>query len=417
MEGKNLASALPTPAPQSKPKAMHVKRVTLTSKKNWWMVEMDDEEEGAHHHHGPPLNTSGNSFSSSEDTAVDVTVPFNHYNHGIDERNHQVDAMKVDSPPPSPVYHPSRHPNSIFSFPTPTAYAAPPNATASLTPFAHGSASELFKCVVKKPDVIQLEINGEMQSNSSDVTVQFLAELRVYTTLARHRNICAFFGCLENVGMVLEFLDCRTLYDVITARPPLTRSKKIDYHNQLLDGLTHLHSYRLSHGDLSLLNVQVTNGGSDTVKLLDFGRSVSADSVFKSPDDEPVDPFPYIHHGRHHVNNNAAGSGSAAAPKLPAVKVEQIHPGTRPFSAPEILRGECSDPLLADAYSFGMILVCLDRCESVDVKPWEQRKDKLPADLFQGCEMFEQRAREYLKRAAEGRRRLDKRDMIPEERS
>lgn len=379
---------------------------------------MDEEEEAAHHHHGPPLNTSVNSFSSSEDTAVDVTVPFNQYNHGIDETNHQVDAMKAqDSPPPSPVYHPSRHPNSIFSFPTPTAYAAPPNATASLTPFAHGSASELFKCVVKKPDVIQLEINGEMQSNSSDVTVQFLAELRVYTTLARHRNICAFFGCLENVGMVLEFLDCRTLYDVITAHPPLTRSKKIDYHNQLLGGLTHLHSYRLSHGDLSLLNVQVTNGGSDTVKLLDFGRSVSADSVFKSPDDEPVDPFPYIHHGRHHYNNSTTGSSSAATPKLPAVKVEQIHPGTRPFSAPEILRGECSDPLLADAYSFGMILVCLDRCESVDVKPWEQRKDKLPANLFQGCELFDQRAREYLRRVTEGRRRLDKRDMIPEEHS
>jgi hypothetical protein len=64
-----------------------------------------------------------------------------------------------------------------------------------------------------------------------------------------------------------------------------------------------------------------------------------------------------------------------------------------------------------------MILVCLDRCESVDVKPWEQRKDKLPANLFQGCELFDQRAREYLRRVTEGRRRLDKRDMIPEEHS
>lgn len=389
----------------SQPKAMHVKRVTLTSKKNWWMVEMDEEDEQAHH-----MNTSVNSFSSSEETAVNdphAVTPLNQYNHGVDEHHHpRYTDSKIaqDSPPPSPVYHPSRHPNSIFSFPTPTAYAAPPNATASLAPFAHGSASELFKCVVKKPDVIQLEINGEMQSNSSDVTVQFLAELRVYTTVDRHRNICAFFGCLENVGMVLEFLDCRTLYDVITARPVLSEEQKKDYHNQLLDGLTHLHSYRLSHGDLSLLNVQVTNGGSNTIKLLDFGRSVSADSVFKSPDDEPVDPFPYLRHNQ-----------QANTPRLPTVKVEQIHPGTRPFSAPEILRGECSDPLLADAYSFGMILVCLDRCESVDVKPWEQRKDKLPADLFQGCGLFEERAREYLRKVTEGRRRLDKRDMFPTE--
>ena len=66
-------------------------------------------------------------------------------------------------------------------------------------------------------------------------TEEFLAELRVYTTVARHRNICAFLGCLEMVGMVLEYIDGRTLYDIICERPPLDRRKKIDYHNQLLD--------------------------------------------------------------------------------------------------------------------------------------------------------------------------------------
>lgn len=347
---------------------------------------MDEEEEA---------NKSINSFSSSEETAVD---PAYHYNHGADE-NHHVDHKRQGSPPPSPIYNPPRHPTSIFSFPTPTAYSAPPNPTASLTPCARGSASELFKCVVKKPDVVQLEINDEMHSNASDVTVQFLAELRVYTTLSRHRNICAFLGSLENVGMVLEYLEGRTLYDVIIARPELTKKQKIDYHNQLLDGLTHLHSYRLSHGDLSLLNVQVTTS-TNTIKLLDFGRSVSAESTFAHPEDEPMDPFDLIHRK---VNTPT---------KLPTPKFEQIHPGTRPFSAPEILRGECQDPRLADAYSFGMILVCLDRCESVDVKPWEQRKDILPKDFFDGCTVFEDRAREYLRKHNDGRRRLRKEDMI-----
>lgn len=351
-------------------------------------MEMDSEEEDKANH-------SVNSFSSSEETAVD---PAYNYNHGADDLHH-TDHHLDDSPPPSPIYNPPRHPTSIFSFPTPTAYCAPPNPTASLSPCAHGSASELFKCIVKKPDVVQLEINGEMQSNASDVTVQFLAELRVYTTLARHRNICAFLGSLENVGMVLEYIDGRTLYDVVKARPELTRRHKIDYHNQLLDGLTHLHSYGLSHGDLSLLNVQVTTS-SDTIKLLDFGRSVSADSDFTSPDDEPADPFAHL------ARKPSAQSTSKHA------KTEQIHPGTRPFSAPEILRGECQDPLLADAYSFGMILVCLDRCESVDVKPWDQRKDLLPRDLFDGCGVFEDRARVYLRRLDAGRRRLVKGDMM-----
>ncbi|KAF9050323.1 serine/threonine protein kinase [Panaeolus papilionaceus] len=369
------------------------------------MNEDEETPHSAHPSHQP--SHTNNSFSSSEETAVEQPVQYNQYNHGLDEIHQRLEKQreKAESPPPSPIYNPPHHPTSIFSFPTPTAYSAPPNPTASLQPFAHGSASELYRCVVKKPDVIQLEINGEMQSNASDVTVQFLAELRVYTTVARHRNICAFLGSLENVGMVLAFIDGRTLYEVITADPKLTIRQKVDYHNQLLDGLSHLHSYRLSHGDLSLLNIQVTKR-TNTVKLLDFGRSVSADSVFKSPDEEPVDPFPFLAKRREAAQAHA---------KVPQPKVEQIHPGTRPFSAPEILRGVCQDPLLADAYSFGMIMVCVDRCESIDVKPWDQRKDKLPADIFDGCQIFEERAREYLKRWDQGRRRLIKADMITDD--
>lgn len=346
-------------------------------------MELDQEGE-------KPVHSSIKSFSSSEETAV---IPDN----GLFNRKVEEESIKeLPSPNPSiPVYNPPRHPTSIFSFPTPTAYSAPPNPTASLAPVAQGSASELFKCIVKKPDVVQLEINGEMQSNASDVTTQFLAELRVYTTIPRHRNITAFLGCLENVGMVLEYIDGRTLYEVIRPRPPLTRAQKIDFHNQLLDGITHLHSFGLSHGDLSLLNIQVTHS-SDTIKLLDFGRSVSMHSIFVSPSDEPVDPFQHL-----------ARNGSTA----PLKKVEQIYPGTRPFAAPEVLRGECQDPLLADAYSFGMILVAIDRVEVVDLKPWEQRKDVVPDSLFDGCEVFEEHSRAYLRRW-DSRKRLSKDDMM-----
>ena len=53
--------------------------------------------------------------------------------------------------------------------------------------------------------------------------------------------------------------------------------------NQVLDNLTNLHSCGVSHSNLSLLNMQVMHG-SDTVKLFDFGRSVSADSIYAHPD-------------------------------------------------------------------------------------------------------------------------------------
>ncbi|KDQ57404.1 hypothetical protein JAAARDRAFT_35124 [Jaapia argillacea MUCL 33604] len=388
---------------------MGIKRVTLTSKKNWWMVELDDDDDH---------NASAGSFSSDETVVAleqfppdDVHRspphhrPGHHYHHqhthGHEHHypSYSTEVTPEQSPTLPSVFQPPRHPSSIFSFPTPSTYSAPPNPLSNFSPFANGSASELFKCVVKKPDVVQMEINGEMSSNASDVTTQFLAELRVYTTVTRHRNIVAFLGCIENLGMVLEFVEGRTLYDVIREQPPLTRYQKLDYHNQLLDGLTHLHSFGLSHGDLSLLNIQVTHA-YDTVKLLDFGRSVSAESEYTSPD-EHLDPFEYL---------ARTPSQRHTFPKLNR-KVEQIHPGTRPFSAPEILRGECQDARLADAYGFGMILVCLDRCTLVDMKPWEQRKDMIPATLFQGCEVFEERARAYLQRW-DKRKRLDKADMI-----
>jgi len=258
-----------------------------------------------------------------------------------------------------------------------------------------------------------------MQSNAHDVTTQFLAELRVYTTVTRHRNIAAFLGSLENVGMVLEYIEGRTLWDVISKeRPLLTRAKKIDFHNQLLDGLTHLHMFGLSHGDLSLLNIQVTNS-SDTIKLLDFGRSVSAESTYASPDEDLNEPpplappsLPVRASSRFTNRSSTARPPTPPPPPINPRKVEQIHPGTRPFSAPEVLRGECQDALLADAYSFGMILVCLDRCDSVDVKPWEQRKDTLPKGFLDGLEVFGVRCSEYLRRWDNGRRRLWSGDII-----
>ncbi|KAI0675358.1 kinase-like protein [Trametes maxima] len=380
-----------------------IKRLTLTSKKNWWMVEFDEEEKDPN----PPTLQSSSTEEPWANESHHARTP--RVSHRQTPRTYE-----TTSHASAPIFTPPTNPTSIFSFPTPTSYSAPPNPTQHLAPVAAGSASELFKCVVKKPNVVQLEINGEMQSNAKDVTTQFLAELRVYTTLARHRNITAFLGCLENVGMVLEFLEGRTLYDVIREQQStLSRAKKVDYHNQLLDGLTHLHSYGLSHGDLSLLNILVTHS-SDTIKLFDFGRSVSADSVYASPDDdlseEPMSlPLPPPR-----INSRFSQRPLPTPLPLPSAshRVERIYPGTRPFSAPEILRGECQDARLADAYSFGMILVCLDRCQLVDVKPWDQRKDKLPNGFLDNLPVFGDRCAEYLRRWDHDRRRLLKTDVM-----
>ncbi|KAI0683004.1 kinase-like protein [Cytidiella melzeri] len=388
---------------------MHVKRVTLTSKKNWWMVELDDEEQAE------PPQLQQNPYQTQQTVVNESHQPRPPFPHRSTTRTYTSTPHAS-----SPIYRPPTNPASLFSFPTPTSYAAPPDPTQNLAPFATGSASEVFQCVVKKPNVIQMEINDEMQSNAHDVTTQFMAELRVYTTVTRHRNIAAFLGSLENVGMVLEYIVGRTLWDVISKEPEMmTRAQKIDFHNQLLDGLTHLHSFGLSHGDLSLLNIQVTNS-SNTIKLLDFGRSVSAESTYASPHDDLTEPPPppptaqWRGASRFGANLPLTPTLPPPPPK-PSRRVEQIHPGTRPFSAPEVLRGECQDALLADAYGFGMILVCLDRCDHVDIKPWEQRKDMIPKGFLDGLVVFGERCAEYLRKWDNSRRRLRPADIIVED--
>jgi hypothetical protein len=369
------------------------------------------------HHSRTISHFSSLSFSVAEvDNTTCTTEPF-----GSDETI-AIPDDQYQSPPTSPTQFNKRaadHPTQLFQFPSPPAYSAPPNPTSHLLPIATGSTSELFQCVIKKPDVVELEINGELQSNVHDVRQQFLAELRIYRTVTRHRNIVAFLGCLEGLGMVLEYVDGSPLLDVIrNPQAPLSPETKIDFHDQLLDGLAHIHSFGLSHGDLSLLNVHVSKH-YQTLKILDFGRSTMS-KTHSYPHhlyETSFLPQPPAKRIRSSYNSSGPPTPTVAYPLSPTrsyfsedhshshshshshchshhePEPEVIHPGTRPFTAPEIIRGECTDPILADAYSFGMILLCLDHSQLVDVDPAHQRKDG-EIDCT-GCELFGERIKNW----------------------
>jgi len=169
---------------------------------------------------------------------------------------------------------------------------APAHPTDLLQPFTTGSTSELFRAIVKKPAPISIEINDELHSNASDVALQFAAELRVYSKVGKNTGFAAFLGCVEGLGIVLEWVEGRTLLDAVRGVPvgksvhemdnseldahkPSDR-RKIKWYNQLVDALTHLHSFGLNHGDLSMLNIYIETR-TDNVKLIDFGRSVSVE--------------------------------------------------------------------------------------------------------------------------------------------
>jgi serine/threonine protein kinase len=202
--------------------------------------------------------------------------------YGYQDENAQQDARNNPGSQSSPQDF-KLPPTLVAHFP---ALPAPPHPTDLLIPFSSGSTSDLFRAIIKRPNPISLEINGELHSNAADVAIQFAAELRVYRKVGKHSGFVAYLGCVEGLGMVLEWVEGPTLLDVLRGpAPPNPRVKmpphenpskkrRIVWYNQLVDALVHLHSFGLNHGDLSLLNIHVEKV-SDSIKLIDFGRSVS----------------------------------------------------------------------------------------------------------------------------------------------
>lgn len=110
-----------------------------------------------------------------------------------------------------------------------------------LAPYASGSSSSLYRTVLKTPMLTQLYMHGSFSSNAPDVLRQFTAELRFFQTVRRHRNIVAFVGSLEGVGMLLEYVDGETIWKHLGRGHSM--SVRADWFNQILSGLTHIHSF------------------------------------------------------------------------------------------------------------------------------------------------------------------------------
>ncbi|KAG8856311.1 hypothetical protein FRB96_006462 [Tulasnella sp. 330] len=247
-------------------------------------------------------------------------------------------------------------------YPPPVPIPAPAERIAGLVPWASGSTSQIYKTIIKRPQLVQMYVNDQLHTNAPDVENQFLAELRAYQTVGPHKNIAALLGLIDGLGMVLEQVEGDTLFERALRRnvagtkwentERVNTTLKVEWFNQLVDALCHVHMHGLSHGDINSLNVLITLPTAhppNIVKLIDFGRS-----TFYSP------------------------PGSSLPPS------EVPHPPAHPFAAPEVLRGGKYianykrvpvDGRLADAYSLGVLLWCLDEERLIELDQAAQRKE------------------------------------------
>ncbi|KAG9002729.1 hypothetical protein FRB94_003649 [Tulasnella sp. JGI-2019a] len=247
-------------------------------------------------------------------------------------------------------------------YPPPVPTPAPAERIAGLVPWASGSTSQIFKTIIKRPQLVQMYLNDQLHTNAPDVENQFLAELRAYQTVGPHRHIAALLGIIDGLGMVLELVEGDTLFERALRRggagnkwenvERVNATFKVEWFNQMVEALCHVHMHGLSHGDINSLNVLITLPTAhppNIVKLIDFGRS-----TFYAP------------------------PGSSLPPS------EVPHPPAHPFAAPEVLRGGKYianykrlpvDGRLADAYSLGVLLWCLDEERLIEIDQAAQRKE------------------------------------------
>ena len=123
---------------------------------------------------------------------------------------------------------------------------------------------------------------------------RFQREARASAAL-KHKNIIEIYDVDEYHGkpyMVMEYVNGKSLKDVLKTRGNLTQTEAIDIVNQLSDALLHAHQHGIIHRDVKPQNVMIKNDGS--IKLGDFGIALVNDAPHLTQKDIVVGSVHYM---------------------------------------------------------------------------------------------------------------------------
>jgi tetratricopeptide (TPR) repeat protein/predicted Ser/Thr protein kinase len=189
---------------------------------------------------------------------------------------------------------------------------------------------------VKLGRPVALKFLSEELSRDSQAVQRFKREARAASAL-NHPNICTIYDTDEHQEqhfIAMEFLEGRTLKDVLEGKPPKL-DQLLEWGIQIAEALEAAHAAGIVHRDIKTANVFITGRGQ--VKLLDFGVAKLG----------PVGP----------------AFGAAADPaRLPAAEPTEAHLtspgmaiGTVAYMSPEQVLGEPLDAR-TDVFSLGVVV-------------------------------------------------------------
>lgn len=123
------------------------------------------------------------------------------------------------------------------------------------------------------------EMSGLSAAGQERLRERFLREARAAGAL-NHPNIVTIFQAEEAGGhffIAMEFLDGKTLDEIIAAEAPLPLNRVQRFTAQIASGLDYAHARGVIHRDIKPSNLMIL--GSEAVKILDFGVAHLAQST------------------------------------------------------------------------------------------------------------------------------------------
>ena len=121
-------------------------------------------------------------------------------------------------------------------------------------------------------------LRGDL-SNDEKFVRRFQREALSAASLA-HPNIVEMYDVGEDDGtyyIVMEFVEGKTLKQLLKKRGTLTLSEAIDIMSQLTDGMAHAHDSYIIHRDLKPQNIMIKDDGQ--IKITDFGIAMALNST------------------------------------------------------------------------------------------------------------------------------------------
>ena len=139
-----------------------------------------------------------------------------------------------------------------------------------------GGMAVVYKAVdIDLNRMVTVKILQEELATNQKFVHRFRKEAQAVASLS-HPHIVSVYdvGVWEGYHyLIMEYIDGRTLKDVIKSKGHLSVQESLEFTYQILSGLRHAHSYGVIHRDIKPQNIMITS--TNQVKIMDFGLALN----------------------------------------------------------------------------------------------------------------------------------------------